>query len=343
MPERHPLCALRPANCASAKESPELQILHLRLKHRMTALCVNTMHLRWHGRCRTAQIAPPTMRRLPAPYRHRGVCPGRAARLAQGRRGELALSSPALSRRVQALERFVGQAAVRATPSVASKLNPMANGLLAADRPRAGRRCPMRSNRDCLTAQNEVLRLRLGVLPLFASQRLHPAPARAQGAPSRAAPRRRHRRARACRDWATGSTRRSCWRAEIDPALYARRLDRNFVSGARIATIVDGGPTIGHRSGAVRQRSPVLLHRDMPETFADVAPSGRAARSGACGDRSFRFGVADARSGRRRAWESRSCSKATFEAPTTTGSSRCSKHRGGEQLQLLLRLSPSAR
>ncbi|RZM33980.1 MAG: LysR family transcriptional regulator, partial [Sphingomonas sp.] len=81
---------------------------------------------------------------------------------------ELALSSPALSRRVQALERFMGrnlferrhQAMVLSTDGemLLSRIAPALDALTLAI--------------DATSGDTELVRLRLGVMPLFASQRL---------------------------------------------------------------------------------------------------------------------------------------------------------------------------
>jgi LysR family glycine cleavage system transcriptional activator len=81
---------------------------------------------------------------------------------------ELALSSPALSRRVQALERFMGrnlferrhQAMVLSTDGemLLSRIAPALDALTLAI--------------DATSGDSELVRLRLGVMPLFASQRL---------------------------------------------------------------------------------------------------------------------------------------------------------------------------
>ena len=83
---------------------------------------------------------------------------------------ELSLSAPALSRRVQARERFIGK------PLFDRRHQAMA---LTADGERLlGHLAPVMDQLsdavEAMTSGAEVLRLRLGVLPLYASQRLFP-------------------------------------------------------------------------------------------------------------------------------------------------------------------------
>ena len=83
---------------------------------------------------------------------------------------ELALSAPALSRRVQSLERFVAKP-LFARRHQAMVLNPDGERLLAEIAPVLDR---LSDAVEAMTAGTELLRLRLGVLPLFAAQRLFP-------------------------------------------------------------------------------------------------------------------------------------------------------------------------
>jgi LysR family transcriptional regulator, glycine cleavage system transcriptional activator len=83
---------------------------------------------------------------------------------------ELALSSPALSRRIQALERFLGRPLFDRTPG-AMRLNEDGERLLGAIAPHLD---GMSNAIEDLTSEGGVVRLRLGVLPLFASQQLFP-------------------------------------------------------------------------------------------------------------------------------------------------------------------------
>ncbi|WP_294352963.1 LysR family transcriptional regulator, partial [uncultured Sphingomonas sp.] len=80
---------------------------------------------------------------------------------------ELALSAPALSRRIQTLERFLGRPLFDRRHQA---MAPNADGdrLLAAIAPALD---SLSDAVESMTSGGEVLRLRLGVLPLFASQR----------------------------------------------------------------------------------------------------------------------------------------------------------------------------
>ena len=83
---------------------------------------------------------------------------------------ELALSSPALSRRIQSLERFVGRPLFdRRHQSIVAnddgeKLMHLVGPILDS----------LTDAIETLTSPSPVMRLRLGVLPLFAAQRLFP-------------------------------------------------------------------------------------------------------------------------------------------------------------------------
>src|ERR1700740_2523135 len=81
---------------------------------------------------------------------------------------ELALSSPTLSRRIQALERFIGKPLFERRHQ-ALRLNDEGERLLGLIAPA---RAAMTDAVEAMTSGVELLRLRLGVLPLFATQRL---------------------------------------------------------------------------------------------------------------------------------------------------------------------------
>src|SRR5688500_15007619 len=82
----------------------------------------------------------------------------------------LALSSPALTRRIQSLERFVGHPLFDRRHQ-AVHLNPEGERLLAGIAPSLD---ALTLAMERATSGEELMRLRLGVLPLFASQRLMP-------------------------------------------------------------------------------------------------------------------------------------------------------------------------
>jgi LysR family glycine cleavage system transcriptional activator len=173
---------------------------------------------------------------------------------------ELALSPPALSRRIQTLERFLSRTlfdrahhAMRLTADGEALLQRLAPALdmlwdaIEDDR-----------------ADGELMRLRLNVLPLFAAQRLVPA-----------LPSLRERHANLHIDIETagqGLTRLGdgidaaiVLSREIDPSLYARRLDSNRVLAIAGRDMVEGPDPI--RRPADLARRTILIHRDMPDLF----------------------------------------------------------------------------
>lgn len=187
---------------------------------------------------------------------------------------ELSLSAPALSRRVQALERFIGKPLFeRRHQSMA--MNGDGERLLGLLAPVMDQ---LSDAVEAMTSGTELLRLRLGVLPLYASQRLFPH----LGELRRAHPELHldidtagHGVARL----GDGLDAAIILAREVDPALHAERLDRNavYVIGAR--SLVEGpDPIIKPRqlSGLT-----ALVHREMTEAFdawralagvADVEP-----------------------------------------------------------------------
>jgi LysR family glycine cleavage system transcriptional activator len=116
-----------------------------------------------------------------------------------------------------------------------------------------------------MTGPLEVVRLRLGVLPLFASQRLFPRLGELRAA---------HPELHLDIDTASHGIARLgegldaviALAREIDPALHARRLDRNmvYVIGAR-SLIERADPIV---RPAQLAGLTALVHRDMPDTFA---------------------------------------------------------------------------
>ena len=173
---------------------------------------------------------------------------------------ELALSAPALSRRVQSLERFIGKPlfARRHQSMVA---NADGERLLAQIAP------VLESLSDAVEAMTsgiEVLRLRLGILPLYASQRLFPR-----------LPELRATHPELHLDIDTGGHNTArlgdsldaaiSLAREVDPSLYAKRLDRNsvYVIGSR--RLLDGTDPVVRPEQIVGLTA--LVHRDMPDTF----------------------------------------------------------------------------
>ncbi|WP_404710676.1 LysR substrate-binding domain-containing protein [Sphingomonas sp. MMS24-J13] len=173
---------------------------------------------------------------------------------------QLALSSPALSRRIQALERFVGRSLFERRHQ-AMMLNSDGEQLLARVAPALD---ALAVAIDATLGETELLRLRLNVPPLFASQRLinrlpelrarhpslhidldtqpHPLARLGEGL-----------------DAAIVITR------EVDPAFYSRR-----IAQSRIAAI--GSPQLREGPDAIRtpsdiRNATIFVHRDMPELF----------------------------------------------------------------------------
>ncbi|OYY79540.1 MAG: LysR family transcriptional regulator [Sphingomonas sp. 28-62-20] len=173
---------------------------------------------------------------------------------------ELSLSAPALSRRIQALERFIGRPLFDRRHQ-AMHLNGDGETLIAQIAPALDL---MADAVESLISGAEMLRLRLGVLPLFASQRLFP---------KLAGLRALHPELHLDIDTAGhGMTRLGegldaaiVLAREIDPALYARRLDRNriYVIGSR--KLLEGDHPI--TDPAQLAGLTALVHRDIPDTF----------------------------------------------------------------------------
>jgi LysR family transcriptional regulator, glycine cleavage system transcriptional activator len=174
---------------------------------------------------------------------------------------ELSLSSPALSRRIQSLERFVGrQLFARGHQSM--KLNVDGEKLMMLVGPALDQ---LSDAIESLASTNgDLMRLRLGVLPLFAAQRLIPRlPELREKHPALhididTAP-------YAASRVGEGIDAAIVLAREIDPALFAARLDRNKVY-AIASTHFARGPGAIVRPEQLRDLT-VLIHRDMPETF----------------------------------------------------------------------------
>ncbi|MFN3435391.1 MAG: LysR substrate-binding domain-containing protein, partial [Sphingomonas sp.] len=174
---------------------------------------------------------------------------------------ELALSAPALSRRVQSLERFIDRPLFERRHQ-AMVLNADGERLLAQIAPVLD---SLSDAVEAMTGTVEVLRLRLGILPLFASQRLFPRLGELRSA---------HPELHLDIDTAGhGITRLGegldaviALSREIEPTLYAKRLDRNsvYVIGAR--TLLEGPDPVTRPEQLAGLTA--LIHREMPETFA---------------------------------------------------------------------------
>ncbi|RIA44560.1 LysR family glycine cleavage system transcriptional activator [Hephaestia caeni] len=174
---------------------------------------------------------------------------------------ELALSAPALSRRIQALERFIGRPLFdRRHQSM--QLNSDGERLLSQIAPALD---SLSDAVEAMTSGIEVLRLRLGILPLYAAQRLFPRLADLRA---------RHPELHLDIDTAGHTVARLgegldvaiALAREIDPALYAKRLDRNRVYAIGARALVEGPNPITHPEQLAGLTA--VLHRDMPDNFA---------------------------------------------------------------------------
>ncbi|MDO7841330.1 LysR substrate-binding domain-containing protein [Sphingomonas immobilis] len=174
---------------------------------------------------------------------------------------ELALSAPALSRRVQALERFIGRPLFERRHQ-AVVLNADGERLLQQIAPALD---SLSDAVEVMTSGTDMLRLRLGTLPLFASQRLFPRMGELRA---------KHPELHLDIDTAAHGLARLgegldaviALTREIDPALYAKRLDRSqaYVIGAR--SLLEG-PTPVTRPEQLAGLT-ALVHRDMPDILS---------------------------------------------------------------------------
>ena len=173
---------------------------------------------------------------------------------------ELALSSPALSRRIQALERFVGRPLFERRHQ-AMVLNSDGELLLTRIAPAID---ALSVAIDATLGEADLLRLRLNVPPLFASQRLMgKLPKLRERHPSLhidldTQP---HALARLGEglDAAIVITR------EVDPTLYSRKIAQSRVAAIAAPRLRDG-PTAIRAPSDIRNAT-IFVHRDMPELF----------------------------------------------------------------------------
>jgi LysR family glycine cleavage system transcriptional activator len=173
---------------------------------------------------------------------------------------ELALSSPALSRRVQAMERFIGRP-LFARRHQAMLLNGDGELLLSRIAPALD---SLAEAIEQVTGESEIMRLKLGVLPLYASRQLiHRLPDL----------RARHpylhididTGAHALARLGDGLDAAIVLAREIEPPLYGRRLGRNRIVAIGNRDFMNGaeGPAKPENLSQVT----ILLHRDMQENF----------------------------------------------------------------------------
>lgn len=181
-----------------------------------------------------------------------------AARLGSVKAGAeaLALSSPALTRRIQALERHVGRPLFERRHQ-AVHLNADGERLLTEVGPALDE---LGDAMERAAGGAELTRLRLGVPPLFASYRLMPL----LGTLRALHPEfhldldtRPHALARL--DEGLDAAITLC--REVDPGLYARRLTSNRV------VAIGGGDARKMTDPAELAEATVLVHRDLPDAF----------------------------------------------------------------------------
>jgi LysR family transcriptional regulator, glycine cleavage system transcriptional activator len=173
----------------------------------------------------------------------------------------LALSSPALTRRIQALERHVGHPLFERRHQAVA-LNPDGERLLAEIAPPID---ALGLAMERAAGTGEMMRLRLAVPSLFAAQRLVPS-----------LPSLRALHPDLHIDLDTGANRIArlddgldaaiAITTEIDPNLYSRRIDSNKVIAIGSREMQEGARAI--TDPAQLAGATIFLHRDMPETFS---------------------------------------------------------------------------
>lgn len=172
---------------------------------------------------------------------------------------ELALSSPALSRRIQALERFLGRP-LFARRHQAMVLNSDGQMLLARIAPALD---ALAVAIDATTGESELLRLRLSMPQLFASQRLLPGLGKLK---------QRHpelhididTQPHALVRLGEGIDAAIVLAREVEPAFYSRRITHsNIAVIGRRSSMEENGD----RSPSRIKAATVLIHRDLPELF----------------------------------------------------------------------------
>jgi len=175
---------------------------------------------------------------------------------------ELALSSPALSRRIQALERFVGRP-LFARRHQAMVLNTEGEQLLARIAP------PLDALAVAIGAtlgEGEVLRLRISLPALFASQRLMPRmPVLRQQHPELHLD--MDTQPLALSRLGEGIDAAIVLARDIDPGLYSRRIGRDSIAPIGARSVQDGPDAF--RTPGDLSRATILVHRDLPDLFND--------------------------------------------------------------------------
>jgi LysR family transcriptional regulator, glycine cleavage system transcriptional activator len=172
----------------------------------------------------------------------------------------LALSSPALSRRIQTLENFIGRPLFeRGHQSI--RLNDAGEELMALVSPIVE---ALSDAIETLSSTSHVMRLRLGVLPLWASQRLIPR-----------LPELRALHPALHIDIDTGGHAMSrlgegldvaiALARELDPQVYGFRLNRDTIYTVGARRLAQGPHAIVDPEQISEMT--VMIHRDMPDLF----------------------------------------------------------------------------
>lgn len=173
---------------------------------------------------------------------------------------ELSLSSPAISRRIQALEAHIARPLFeRRHQSLV--LTDDGERLLSMVAPALD---SLTDAIEGLTSGNNHMRLRLGVLPLYASQRLMPRLSELRAL---------HPNLHLDVDTAAHSVSRLgegldvaiALAKDIEPNLYAKRLDHDRILAIGARRLTQGQHAI-LRPEQITDMT-VILHRDMPETY----------------------------------------------------------------------------
>ena len=173
---------------------------------------------------------------------------------------ELSLSSPALSRRLQSLERMIGKALFERRHH-ALTLNVDGDRLLGLIAPALDQ---LTDAFEVVGGRSAIMRLRLGIPPLFASQRLIPLLPALRAA---------HPALHLDLDTAAhGITRLGdgidaaiVLTRDVDAALYSRRLDDDEVYPIAAKTLrIADKPVVDPRQ---LSELTVFVHRDLPDTF----------------------------------------------------------------------------
>jgi LysR family transcriptional regulator, glycine cleavage system transcriptional activator len=173
---------------------------------------------------------------------------------------ELALSSPALSRRIQALERFLSRPLFERRHQ-ALVLNKDGQTLLSRVAPALDQ---LAIAIDASRGESELLRLRLNVPPLFASQRL-----------IGRLPELRERHPSLHIDLDTqphplvrlgeGLDAAILIARDVDPALYSRKIARSRIAAIGSPALKEGPAALRHPEDLAR--ATIFVHRDMAELF----------------------------------------------------------------------------